>query len=329
MRIGILGAAHIAATSLVAPARNVIDVTIGAVAARDASKAAEYAHRHGIPRSYGSYNELLADESLDAVYIPLPNALHGEYTRRALEAGKHVLCEKPFTANADEARSVKTVADATGLVVMEAFHYRYHPFARRVIDIVRSGELGVVESVSATLCVPMPPSRRNIRWHYMLAGGSMMDLGCYAVHMVRSATGLEPEVIAAKTATVHSDAAVDRYLRTTLHFPDGSSGATTVAMWSSRLLSLRLDVRGTRGHLTASRLLSPQFFARAVVHADAGRRVEHASRRPSYEFQLEAFRDAVAGDDTNLTPPTDSVATMTVIDAAYRAAGLPVRIPYK
>jgi predicted dehydrogenase len=327
MRIGILGAASIAATSLVAPARNVTRVTVGAVAARDAGRAAEYAKRHGIPASYGSYAALLADDSLDAVYVALPNALHGRYTMLALEAGKHVLCEKPFTANADEARIVQAAADASGLVVMEAFHYRYHPFAQRMIDIVRSGEIGAAQSIDATLCVPMPPAKRNIRWHYDLAGGSMMDLGCYAVHMVRSVSGAEPEVIGAESATVRSDPAVDRFLRTTLRLPDGARGSTTVAMWSSRLFSLRLDVHGDRGTLTASRLISPQFFARAVVRTDAGRRVEHATRRASYEFQLEAFRDAVAGADTNLTPPADSVATMTVIDAAYRAAGLPLRAP--
>jgi predicted dehydrogenase len=144
---------------------------------------------------------------------------------------------------------------------------------------------------------------------------------------VRSVAGAEPEVVSATAATGGSDHDVDRFLRTNLRFPDGLFGSTRVSMWSSRLLSLRLDVRGSRGAMRVSRLLSPQFFARAVVRTDAGRRVERADRRPSYEFQLEAFRDAAAGADTNLTPPADSVATMTVIDAAYRAAGLPTRVP--
>jgi predicted dehydrogenase len=327
VRIGILGAANIAASSLVRPARMVAGVTIGAIAARDGAKAASYATKHGIDRSYGSYEELLADDSLDAVYVPLPNALHGAWVLRALATGKHVLCEKPFTANAEEARVVQEEADASRLVVMEAFHYRYHPFAQRVIDVVASGELGEVESIDATLCVPMSPSRRNIRWRYDLGGGSMMDLGCYAVHMVRSVAGAEPEVLSARAATVRSDPAVDRLLSTRLRFADGRTGSTRVAMWSSQLLSLRLDVRGSRGTLGVSRPLSPQFFARSVLRTDAGRRVEWADRRPSYAFQLEAFRDAVAGAETNLTPPSDSVATMTVIDSAYRAAGLPVRVP--
>ena len=327
MRIGLLGAASIAATSLVGPARQVDGVELVAVAARDRSRADSYARAHGIPIAYGSYDELLGDASLDAVYIPLPNALHGAWTTRALQAGKHVLCEKPFTANADEARGVKAVADAGDRVVMEAFHYRYHPLAQRAVDIVASGELGAIESIDATMCVPMPPTKGNIRWHYDLAGGSMMDLGCYAVHMVRTVSGAEPEVVDARARTGRGDPQIDRWLRTDLRFADGSRGSTTVAMWSSTLLSLRLDVRGTRGRMRVSRLISPQFFGRLTVHTRAGRRVERATRRPSYEFQLEAFRDAAGGAPTNLTPPADSVATMSVIDAAYRAAGLPIRMP--
>jgi predicted dehydrogenase len=324
VRIGILGAARIAGSSVVRPARRVSGVTVAAVAARDPLRASGYARSHGIPVTYSRYEELLADPSLDAIYVPLPNALHGRWTARALEAGKHVLCEKPFTANADEAREIAALADSTGLVVMEAFHYRYHPLSQRILDIVASGELGELRSVDAVLCVPMPPTARNIRWNYELGGGSMMDLGCYAVHMVRTFSGEEPVVVDAE-ARVH-DESIDRFLRAELAFPSGATGSTTVAMWSAKLFSLRLDIRGSHGSMRVSRPISPQFFARIVVNAKSGRRAERTTRRPSYEFQLEAFRDAVGGGP-NLTPPADSIATMTVVDAAYRAAGLPLRMP--
>src|ERR1700749_184013 len=127
VRIGVLGSARIAPSALIAPARDNAEAGVVAVAARDRGRESAYAQKHGIGRVHGSYEDLLADPDIDAVYNPLPNALHAEGTIAALEAGKHVLCEKPFTNNAAEAEQVAAVADRTGLVVMEAFHYRYHP----------------------------------------------------------------------------------------------------------------------------------------------------------------------------------------------------------
>src|SRR3954453_3465142 len=130
LRIGILGAARIAPAALIKPARRVDEVEVAAVAARDRVKAERFASKHGIPTVHDSYESLLDDPTIDAIYNPLPNGLHGRWTIAALEAGKHVLCEKPFTANADEAEQVAEVEAATGLVAMEAFHYRYHPLAQ-------------------------------------------------------------------------------------------------------------------------------------------------------------------------------------------------------
>src|SRR5262249_55576772 len=138
------------------PARENPDVDIAAVAARDIARAHEFAAKHRIPQVHATYEELLADPSIDAVYNPTPNGLHGRWTLAALAAGKHVLCEKPFTANASEARAVADAADASGLVVMEAFHYRYHPFARRMEELLASGELGEVQHVEAAVCFPLP-----------------------------------------------------------------------------------------------------------------------------------------------------------------------------
>ena len=133
---------------------------------------------------HDSYDGLLADPSLDAVYIPLPNGLHAQWMLAALQAGKHVLCEKPFTSNAAQAREVAAAADGTGLVVMEAFHYRYHPLARRMSELVRSGELGRIQRVETAMCFPLPRFS-DIRYDFSLAGGALMDVGCYAVHALR------------------------------------------------------------------------------------------------------------------------------------------------
>src|SRR5579864_8394405 len=147
IRIGCLGAARIAPAALINPARSVQGVTVSAVAARDRSRAEQFAKEHGIPQVYGSYQELVEAEDVDAVYIPLPNSLHGEWTLAALAAGKHVLCEKPFTANAPEAKRVADAAAGTEVVVMEAFHWRYHPMASRMLEIVRGGDLGEIRRV--------------------------------------------------------------------------------------------------------------------------------------------------------------------------------------
>ena len=156
LRIGILGAARIAPTAIVKPSRRTKKATVVAVAARDRHRAVAFAAKHHVDRVLDSYEELVTDPEVDAVYNPLPNGLHGHWTIAALKAGKHVLCEKPFTANADEARSVVEVTGAhPGLVVMEAFHYQYHPLTRRLIEIIRSGELGPVSNIDVAFSAPL------------------------------------------------------------------------------------------------------------------------------------------------------------------------------
>jgi predicted dehydrogenase len=324
LRIGILGAASIAPASVIKPAKDAAGVEIAAVAARDGERAKAYAAKHGIPTAYASYADLLADEGIDAVYNPLPNGLHGRWTVAALRAGKHVLCEKPFTANADEARTVAGVAQETGLVVMEAFHYRYHPVAQRMIEIVESGELGQLREVGAAFCFPLPKFS-DIRYRFDLAGGAMMDAGCYAAHMVRMLGGAEPTVVSARAKLQRKD--VDRAMRAELTFPAGHTGRIACSMWSSDFLRISARAVGERGAMTVFNPLAPQFYHRIAVRTADGRRVEHLTRRPTYSYQLDAFAAAVAGNGPVLTDPTDSIRTMTVIDAVYRAAGLPVRVP--
>ena len=141
-----------------------------------------------IPRVVRTYEELVADPEIDAVYIPLPNGLHGHWTLAAMAAGKHVLCEKPFTADAAEARTVAGAATTSGLVVAEAFHYRYHPLAARLEEIVRSGELGPLRHIEVAFSAPIP-MRGDIRYRLDLAGGALMDMGCYTVSLLRLLAG--------------------------------------------------------------------------------------------------------------------------------------------
>ncbi len=267
MRIGVLGAARITPTALIRPARVVAGVTVAAVAARDRGRAEAFAAKWGVPAVHGSYADLVADPSLDAVYVPLPNGLHAEWTLAALRAGKHVLCEKPFTANAAEAREVEAAAASTGLVVMEAFHYRYHPLARRMHEIVHSGELGAVERIETAMCFPLPRFG-DIRYRYDLAGGALMDAGCYAVHAMRLLAPGEPVVTRARPLTLRRDRRVDRAMTADVRFPTGGTGRIRASMWSATLLRVRVDVFGERGRMTVTNFAAPQLPHRFAVTVD-------------------------------------------------------------
>lgn len=324
MRIGILGAARIAPLALINPARENAEVEVAAVAARDASRGQAFADKHGIGRVHGSYEALIDDPEVDAIYNPLPNGLHGKWTRNALAAGKHVLCEKPFTANAAEAREIAELAAKSDRVVMEAFHYRYHPLCLRVEEIIASGELGKLQQLEAALCFPLPKFS-DIRYNYSLAGGATMDAGCYAVDMVRTFGGSMPEVVSAQAKL--RDPQVDRAMTAELRFEGGQMGRVRCSMWSSNLLQLSAKVIGDRGELRVLNPVMPHSFHRLVVRSTEGKRVERFSRRPSYAYQLDAFAAAVLRGEPVKTTPEAAVENMTVIDAIYRAAGLPLRQP--
>lgn len=318
MRIGLLGAARIAPNALIKPARSVPGVEVTAIAARDRGRAEAFAAKHGIPKVLGRYDELL--DAVDAVYIPLPNALHAEWTLRAIEAGKHVLCEKPFTANAAEAAKVADAADVSGLTVMEAFHYRYHPLAARMLEVV--GDLGAVERVEATMCFPLPRFS-DIRYDLSLAGGAMMDAGCYALHVLRLLGPGMPKVVAAEARQRRPG--VDRAMRAEFAFPNGAAGKITASMWSHSVLGLNVKVVGARGQLKVLNYVMPHAFHRLSARVDREAWSERVPGDPTYTCQLRAFAAAAGGADTNLTPPSDSVITMSLIDDVYRAAGMSPR----
>jgi predicted dehydrogenase len=308
--------------ALVKPAREVKRVEVVSVAARDPQRAARFAEKHGIARTHASYDELLADPDIDAVYNPLPNSLHGQWTIRALEAGKHVLCEKPLTSNAAEAAAVADVADQSGLVLMEAFHYRYHPLMIRAVEAVQGGEIGELRHIEAWMQVPLF-KRSDIRFRPDLAGGATMDLGCYTIHQLRSITGEEPEVTGATAKQRPPD--IDRWMRAEFAFPGGASGRITVSLYGAVPLRLGIRAKGTDGELRIMNPTLPHTYARFTLRGANGRQREKFPRVATYQYQLEAFADAVLDGSPVLTPPADSIANMAVIDAVYKAAGMKPR----
>lgn len=317
LRVGILGAARIAPMALLQPARRVGEATVVAVAARDAARARAFASRHGIPRVHAGYEALLADPDVEAVYNPLPNALHAPWTIRALEAGKHVLCEKPFAADAREAEAMAAAAARTGRVLMEAFHYRYHALYARMRGILDAGELGPVRHLEATFCIPIL-RRDDIRWRADLAGGALMDTGCYTMSLLRHLAGAEPEVVSARA--IWTGGGVDRWLTADLRFPGGRTARLTCALLSATLIRVSARVVGDAGTLGVINPIAPQFFHRLRVATTAGRRVERVAGEPTYDAQLRAFVAAVRDGASFPTDPPDAVANMRAIDAVYAAA---------
>ena len=322
LRIGCLGAARIAPPALTKPARQVAGVEVASIAARDRSRAEQFARKHHVPRVHGSYEELLADPELDAVYNPLPNSLHAEWTIAALKAGKHVLCEKPLANNAEEARAMAQAARESGKVLMEAFHYRYHPLMARVLELVHGGALGTVQRIETSMCIPLPlPS--DIRYRWALGGGATMDVGCYAIHMLRTVAAAEPQVTRARAKL--SSPLVDRATEAEFTFDDGRTGRIQCSLFSSRLLKLGMRVIGDEGELRVLNATVPHLFNRLTLVGRQGRVRERVDGEATYTCQLRAFRGAVIDGDPILTPPTDSILNMQVIDAVYAAAGLPPR----
>ena len=327
LRIGTLGCARITPKALISPAGAVPEVIVLSVAARDRERARRFAARHRIPNVRDTYAALVEDPDIDAIYNPLPNSLHAPWTLRAIEAGKHVLCEKPFASNAAEAAEVAAAAKAARRVVTEAFHYRYHPLAERMRQIVHGadgtgGELGALRHVETSLCFPLPRFA-DIRYQYDLAGGAMMDAGCYTIHCLRLLGPGKPEVTTAR-ATLHSTY-VDRAMTADFRFPSGATGRITSSLWSRDLLKIGARVIGERGELRVFNFLAPQVVNLLRVTVDGRTRRERIRGEATYTYQLRAFASAVLHGTPVLTPAEDAVANMQLIDDVYRAAGLPPR----
>jgi predicted dehydrogenase len=322
VRIGILGAAKIAAAAMVKPAREVSEAEVVAIAARDPERARQYADKHKIAKVHASYDELIADPDIDAIYNPLPNGLHAQWSLRAIAAGKHVLCEKPFASNAREAREVADAGAAAGVVVTEAFHYRYHPLAERMRTIAHGDQLGAIREIRTSMCFPLPKFS-DIRYQYDLGGGAMMDAGCYALHCLRLLGTGDPEVVSAK-ALLRSPT-IDRAMSADYRFPDGTRGHTETSMWSRRVLNLSAKVVGERGTMHVFNFVAPQYYNLLSLTIDGQTRRERVRGGATYTLQLRRFASSVLRGEPSLTPAEDAVTTMRIIDEVYSAAGLPPR----
>jgi predicted dehydrogenase len=305
--------------ALTNPAKSVPEVQVLAISSRDLNRAYRFAKKHHIPRVHQTYSALLADHDIDAIYNPLPNGLHAEWTIKALKAGKHVLCEKPFASNADEAEAMARVARETGLVLSEAFAYRYHPLTSRVKQILSSGELGRIKHLEAEFSFLLP-SPNNIRFQFELGGGALMDAGCYPVSLVRYLAGAEPRVESAEARLYRPQ--VDHRMSANLSFDDGRTARVVCGMLSPRLFASVLKVEGESGSLRVLSPFQPHVFHRLTIKRNGSTVKEQVPGENSYTLQLRAFVKAIQRGTKLNTDPADAIGNMRVIDAIYEKAGL-------
>ncbi|HEX3546732.1 MAG TPA: Gfo/Idh/MocA family oxidoreductase [Mycobacterium sp.] len=318
LRIGVLGASRIAELAVVEPAHE-LGHRLVAVAARDERRAEAFAEKHGVERVLTSYDDVINDPEVDAVYNPLANALHAPWNLAAIAAGKPVLTEKPFARDRAEAQKVAQAAEAAGITVLEGFHYLFHPVTRRAFELAGDGTLGRLVHVEVRMAMPAPEDD-DPRWSLELAGGAMMDLGCYGLHVMRRLG--HPSIVRAHAE--QRSAGVDAWCDVELAFPGGATGLSANSMVADDD-AFTLRIVGSRGDVLVHNFIKPHDDDRLTLRTPTGTTVERLGTRPSYTYQLEAFAAHVLHGAPLPIDVSDAVENMAYVDAAYRAAGMTPR----
>lgn len=323
VRWGVLSTAHIGTEQVIPAIQQGRNCKVVAIASRDVARGRKAADRLAIPRAYGSYEELLADQDIDAVYNPLPNHLHREWTIAAARAGKHVLCEKPLALNADEAQEmVDSCADA-GVKLMEAFMYRLHPLWVKVRELVASGTIGELCAVQTQFGY-FNDDPANIRNRPETGGGSLMDIGCYAINLSRMMFGSEPTRVVASVRR-HPVFGTDIVTSAILEFGDGQASFVVSTQTED---CQRVHLLGSRGRIEVEIPFNipPHRQTRVLLTqggdppADPHTVTITVPPANQYTIQAELFAQAIIDDTPVPTPPEDGVATMKVIERVLAAA---------
>ena len=321
MRLGLLSTARINGP-VVAGARATEGVEVAAVASRDTARAEAYAREHGIPRSHGSYEALLADPEVDAVYISLPNSMHVDWSVRALEAGKHVLCEKPLSRRPDDAERAFDAAERAGLVLAEAFMYRHHPQMSRIAGLVRDGAIGELRTMRSTFSFPLVGTE-NVRLRPELDGGALMDVGCYCVSGSRLVGG-EPERVWGEQ--VVGPTGVDMTFAGMLRF----AGDVLAIFHTSMSLPGRqaLELFGSEGTLLVEAPWRADFGGDLLITRGGEVEKVEVPQADAFQLEVEDFAAAAGGERAPLLGREDAAGQARVLDALYRSAdsGQPVAL---
>lgn len=323
IRIGILGAARIAPKSLIPQAKRRDDCVITCVAARNPEKAETFAREYGIPHVVENYEALIRRDDVDLVYNALPPSRHAGLSIAALEAGKHVLCEKPFAMNAAEARRMADAAVRTGRHLIEGFHYRFHPMFQDILDKLQSGAIGRLCAMKAEFSVAIPYSPDELRHRPDLGGGALMDLGCYPAHWLRTVAGTEPRVVSARIK--EGVPGVDLITEARLEFPGGVPARLRTSMKPGQAFKALLAIKGSEGVLTAINPIHPLRGHSISIQRSGKTRRYTVDGETTFDYQLAHVVDVLSGRATPLTGGEDAVANMALIDAIYEAGGLKPR----
>jgi len=312
IRWGILSTANIGRKKVIPAIQASNNGEVVAVASRSLDSAKAFADELGIPTAYGSYEELINAPDIDAIYIPLPNNMHAEWSIKCAEAGKPTLCEKPFASDADEAQTIVDAFEKHSVLLAEAFMYRFHPQHAKVKEIIAEGGIGDLMSITAVFTFRLT-NEENIRLSKDLAGGSLMDVGCYCVNAMRFITGEEPESVTA-SARIGDETGVDETLAGTLKFPFGVIGHFDSGLRSYREHSY--TIKGTLGKITLPTSFVPNGDEDTIVqHWHGDDYTEYTIPAiDQYKLMVEDFADALINDRAPRFLPSDAVSNMRVTD---------------
>jgi len=320
IRWGIIGSAGIAKRSVIPGIQQSQTGIVTAIASRTLDKAKETAEELNIPVAYGSYEELLADPEIDAVYIPLPNHLHKEWTIKAAEAGKHVLCEKPLAIDSKEASEMVEACSKAGVVFAEAFMYRYHPRYEMIREIIKSGEIGTLRGIHGTFTFNNAKDSGNVRYRQEWGGGSIYDVGVYPISAARMLLEQEPQA-----ATVHAFFSpehdnVDMMASGILEFDNGVALTFDCGMWTA--FRNTLEIVGTEGRIEvpSAFIVKQSSEDNFFVITNDGRREVEVPRFNQYALQADAMGDSILTGRELPFPSTDAVLNMKVVDACLKSA---------
>jgi D-xylose 1-dehydrogenase (NADP+, D-xylono-1,5-lactone-forming) len=316
MRWGILSTANIGRAAVIPAIQSSKNGEVAAVASRDAQKGAEFAARMGIPKAYNSYSALLDDPEIEAVYIPLPNSLHYEWTIKAAQAGKHILCEKPLALSAAQCHEMHAAAKEGGVLLMEAFMYRFHPRTEKVIEWVRAGALGSLQMIQSSFTFKLT-NPDNIRLRADLGGGALMDVGSYCVNLSRTLAGEEP--VAAQATARWAASGVDEQLVGTLRFANGLMAQFDCALTMARRESY--TAAGTDGYYYAPAAFLPGKEDIFLSEFRDRKETQHPfSGCDEYQLMVEHFTDCILKQEQPRYSTMDAAANMRVIETLYQSA---------
>jgi predicted dehydrogenase len=322
IRIGILGAARIAPRGIVTPANALLGTEVVAIGARNLERAQDFAAQHSIPFACGSYAELVARDDVDLVYVALPPSAHLEWCVKALAQGKHVLVEKPFASNAQDAAAMVAAARAAGRHLIEGFHYRFHPLFEQTLSLLRAGAIGRLRHIDAVFNVDLPDTPGELRYIEALGGGALMDLGCYCLHWIRTVAGDEPTVVQASARC--ETPGVDLDIQADLAFTSGPTASLKCSMRPrDGALYRRLRVEGDAGVLELDNPVTPHAGSTLSIEAENAPLPQIVSGGDTtFHFQLRHVMEVIEGRAKPLTGGDDAIGNMRAIDAIYRAAGM-------